>query len=204
MTDTAATPIKRSWRNNRLLRLLILFVTLMVIYAVAQELGERSLPKFAHLDAHMSLALGYGLGVAASLAAYVWLVHVLERRSPIGELAPRKAPGGLLAGFLLGVGIISAVIGVMWLMGAATLALNTPPLPSFAMVAVAIVSAVCEELIFRGALFRIPEEMFGTLVAIVISGLLFGGAHIVNPHANWASSTAIVIEAGPLFGLAYA
>ncbi|HLY58589.1 MAG TPA: CPBP family intramembrane glutamic endopeptidase, partial [Stellaceae bacterium] len=63
---------------------------------------------------------------------------------------------------------------------------------------------VSEELIFRGVLFRIVEEGCGTLAALAVSAAVFGGLHAWNPGASIASGTAIALEAGILFGLAYA
>ena len=45
--------------------------------------------------------------------------------------------------------------------------------------------------------------MFGTLVALLISGAFFGGAHIGNPNATLLSSAAIAIEAALLLCFAY-
>jgi membrane protease YdiL (CAAX protease family) len=207
MTDTittdAAAPPRRSWKNNRILRVLIMFASLLAIYVgtgIGVHIDSTKLPAS---DTTAVIAIGIGLGIAASLWVYVLLVHWLERRRPIAELRFRAAPLGLIAGFIAGVAIISAVIGIMKLMGDAVLTLGAPPDLPFKIVAMAAISGVCEELIFRGALFRITEEMFGTLVALIISGAFFGGAHIANPNATWVSSTAIAIEAGLLLGFAY-
>jgi hypothetical protein len=88
-------------------------------------------------------------------------------------------------------------------MGAASFAHAGPFVFPVEATTVAIISGVVEELMFRGVLFRIVEDGFGSLVALVISGALFGGLHITNPHATLVSSAAIAIEAGPLFGAAY-
>ena len=64
--------------------------------------------------------------------------------------------------------------------------------------------AVFEELLFRGALFRLVEEWAGTWIALAVSGLLFGAAHAFNPGATWVSVIAIALEAGVLLGSAFA
>ena len=70
-------------------------------------------------------------------------------------------------------------------------------------VAVAASAAVGEEIIFRGVVFRITEEGFGTLVALVLSATLFGLLHGFNPGASPVSMAAIALEAGILLALAY-
>lgn len=63
--------------------------------------------------------------------------------------------------------------------------------------------AVCEEIIFRGVIYKCVEERFGMIWALVVSGLLFGFVHISNAGATVFSSVAIAIEAGVMLGLAY-
>jgi hypothetical protein len=204
MTDaTIAAPPKRDWKQNRLARIVIMFLSLLALYAVGQALGvlaSQKLPAPYQSDGLWAAAL---FGSAIALGGYVLLVRWMERRKPIAELAPRDAPGGLIAGAILGVFILSAVLGIMYAMGAASFAYAGPFAFPVAATTVAIISGVVEELMFRGVLFRIVEDGFGSLVALAISGALFGGLHITNPHATLVSSAAIAIEAGPLFGAAY-
>jgi CAAX protease family protein len=63
--------------------------------------------------------------------------------------------------------------------------------------------AVLEEVLFRGMLLRIVEEALGTWIALAISALIFGGAHLLNDNASLWSAIAIAVESGILFGAAY-
>ena len=60
-----------------------------------------------------------------------------------------------------------------------------------------------EELLFRGILFRWIEEFGGSWAALMVTSVLFGLAHVINPNATWFSSFAIAVEAGVLLGGAY-
>jgi hypothetical protein len=194
MTDTPTTAPKRSWKNNRLVRVLIMFASLLLIYIggmIAIQIGAKKMP----IDATAIDAIVTGLTIIVIVWAYAALVHWLEKRRPIQELRAKDAPGGLIVGFLIGVGLLSAAIGTIMLMHDASIALDAPPVLPLGIITMAAISGVCEELIFRGALFRITEEMFGTLVALIISGAFFGGAHIFNKNATLMSSAAIAIEA---------
>jgi membrane protease YdiL (CAAX protease family) len=64
--------------------------------------------------------------------------------------------------------------------------------------------AVTEELLFRGVVFRLVEELTGTWGALLISTLLFGALHLVNPDATVWGALAIAVEAGLMLGAAYA
>lgn len=48
----------------------------------------------------------------------------------------------------------------------------------FALFTVAVIPAVCEEVLFRGYILRAFEKSWGTFTAIIISGLLFGLFHL--------------------------
>ncbi|MCU0252879.1 MAG: CPBP family intramembrane metalloprotease, partial [Vicinamibacterales bacterium] len=60
-----------------------------------------------------------------------------------------------------------------------------------------------EELWFRGAIFRLTEEWFGSWIAIVVSSLVFGFVHLSTEGATVMDVTFISIEAGLLLAAAY-
>ena len=63
-------------------------------------------------------------------------------------------------------------------------------------------SALIEELLFRGIIFQAIGERFGYVFTIVISGLIFAVGHCSNPHSNLISFINTFI-AGILFGLMF-
>jgi hypothetical protein len=67
----------------------------------------------------------------------------------------------------------------------------------------AILSGVLEELLIRGALFRILEHWLGSWFALALSAAIFGALHLFNPGATWFAGLAIAIEAGVLLAAAY-
>lgn len=138
-----------------------------------------------------------------ALSAYLFLVHVIERRRPV-ELAWRKVvPHGTL-GFLAGGLLISAVVGVLWVLGSYQVTgFNADPHWARQLLIGGLGAAVAEEIITRGVLFRISEEGLGTWGALVLSAAVFGLGHIFNPGATAWSSVAIAVEAGLLFGLLF-
>lgn len=141
--------------------------------------------------------------VVPTVAAYLFLVFRLERRQP-SELAPHKlAPHGA-AGTVVGVLLITVVIGVMWMLGSYHVTGFDPHVPwARPLLVGGLASAISEELVFRGVLFRISEERLGTVAALLLSGVLFGGLHVGNEGATVWSSLAIAIEAGLLLAMIY-
>ena len=69
--------------------------------------------------------------------------------------------------------------------------------------AMAVKSGIFEELVFRGVLFKSVEDMAGSWIAIIVSSLVFGFLHLLNPDATFAGAAYIAIEAGLLLAAAY-
>ncbi|WP_374531111.1 lysostaphin resistance A-like protein [Novosphingobium sp.] len=69
--------------------------------------------------------------------------------------------------------------------------------------AMAVYTGVFEEAVFRGVLLRHIESLLGSWLAIAITALLFGAAHLTNPHASLFAAMAIAVEAGLLLGAAF-
>ncbi|WP_330872854.1 CPBP family intramembrane glutamic endopeptidase [Peribacillus psychrosaccharolyticus] len=60
-----------------------------------------------------------------------------------------------------------------------------------------------EELIFRGLVFQAIEKMGGSWIALALTSLFFGIAHLGNPGATIVGAFSIAIEAGVLLGVAF-
>jgi CAAX protease family protein len=142
------------------------------------------------------------LAAALALAAYVAVVHLLERRA-VTELHAAGAPAEAALGLLTGAGLFAAVIGVLWLLGAATVG----PGDGAAALPGAILTnfgpAFGEEIVMRGVLFRLLSAWVGDWAALAVSAALFGALHAGNPGATVVSSAAIALEAGVLLGAAF-
>ena len=147
--------------------------------------------------------LWIGIAVAfLSVSTYVFLFRFYEKRNII-ELSTKKLTQNLLVGISLGVGLQSLTILVIYLKGGFTVSsVNsiTLVLPSFVM---AFTSAIFEEILFRGIVFRITEEKLGSYWALFISALIFGAMHLANPHSSVLASLGLAIQAGLLLGAAY-
>lgn len=142
------------------------------------------------------------IGCAVMLSLYRTGVRILERR-PAAEVSPVGAAAGVLGGALLGLLLFSLVMAILFLAGHASrpeLARGWAGLPVFAA---ALLAAIGEEVVFRGAVFRIVEERWGTSVALAVSAVLFGALHACNEGATIAGIVGVALEAGVLLGIAY-
>ncbi len=142
------------------------------------------------------------LSVASAGGAYVLYVRIVERR-PVSELDLGGAGRELGLGLLLGTLLIALCVSVLWALGMYRVIGTTISAMLFSTLAAAIYAGFVEELLVRGIVFRLVEQMLGTWLALLLSAILFGAMHICNPGATAWSSTAIALEAGVLLGAAF-
>jgi len=174
----------------------------MVTAALIAQIGMNAILKFTAIGEEYKNLIVAVVTAALTLVTYIYLFKFYERR-PITELSTREFTFNALTGFFTGFLILSLVILVMYLGNAYTILSVNPVsflLPAFS---VAVSSAVFEELLFRGVIFRITEQKLGSAWALVISSSIFGFGHLGNPNSTLFSAVAIVIEAGFLLGAAY-
>lgn len=205
MTVESTTIRQTRWAvalNRIPVRLVLLFVALAALDLACQILGSLVVHK-APGPLRDAARLGSALFLsAAMIAAYRWLIRVTEQRGA-EELGTRMAASGLASGIAAGAGLFALVYAVLWTLGAARLQGFGELTGLSAALSVAIASAVGEEIVFRGVVFRLLEDALGTTVALMLSASMFGLVHAGNHGATWASTLAIALESGALMGVAY-
>ena len=138
-----------------------------------------------------------------TIGAYLVLVFLIEKRRP-DELAPRKILPHGAAGLAGGTLLVGGVVGMLWLAGCyRVVGFGDDVRWVNGLLLTGLGTAIAEEIVFRGVLFRISEEGLGFGWALAISALFFGGLHIGNPGATLWTSFAIAVEAGVLLGVVY-
>ncbi len=144
----------------------------------------------------------YAILTCVMLAVYAIYVKVIEQRK-LTELAWREGARHTLLGFACGALLFCLIVAVIALLGGYSITgWNSASVLASSLFSFFFV-AVLEELVSRAIIFRIIEAALGSWLALLISALLFGAAHISNPNAGWFSSFAIAIEAGILLGAAF-
>jgi len=188
--------------DNRVVRFLVLFVLTLVAYAGAEIYPALVLPRIA-VEQREAFAIATTVVSSAALLLIYWFfVRVMEHRRP-GELKASRAPANLIAGAAIGIGLFSSVIAALSFMGVAHVGAFNAHQNLLSAANMAVLSGIGEELIFRGVVYRIFEEMFGSFVALVVSAAFFGLTHLGNHGATLTSAAAIALEAGVLLGVCY-
>jgi uncharacterized protein len=140
---------------------------------------------------------------ALLILAYRGGVRLLEHRTA-EEVAFSKKTGFIVPGGILGLSIFCIVYPLLWATGIAHYESFGQSADIGAAAASALAAGVGEEIIFRGVIFRISEERFGSTAGMLISAAIFGLLHALNPGATILSTAAVAIEAGVLLASAYA
>ncbi|HEY1709840.1 MAG TPA: type II CAAX endopeptidase family protein [Rhizomicrobium sp.] len=202
--DTGVRPVSRGGRFLRhwFVRFVIFFGSILALYIASGAVPRSIFGEHAGRNHPWALLVSVAVAIPVMLLVYRGLVHWLERRR-VSELALPGAPAQLAIGAGIGFVLLSLVIGGLVMAGFGTIAIPAVLAFPTGALALSLVSGVAEELLLRGAMFRIVEERFGTLVALLASAAFFGALHIANPGATVTSSTAIALEAGLLLALAY-
>lgn len=148
---------------------------------------------------------GHGRAIALLLPAamvigYAVLVRVGERR-PANELRLARAPIELAVGAAVGFAFISGALLMLCALGVYEVRVGTWRDALHSFIFNAYVSAVLEELAFRGILLRLLARMFGELPALILSSVLFGLAHA--SHASPIAMAELMVNGGGIFGLLY-
>ncbi|MEU8575028.1 CPBP family intramembrane glutamic endopeptidase [Streptomyces asoensis] len=178
-------------------RLPVLVVLFVLVTGVAA--GMRAV---AGDNPVLSLTAGAAT-VVLSLTVYAAAVRFLEQR-PVRELDPAQARSGLRTGVLIGLGAFVATLAAIALCGGYGTKGGVSVGGAVTVLGMMAGIAVVEELLFRGVVFRLVEDLLGTRGALAVSGLLFGSLHLVNSGATVWGALAIAVEAGLMLGAAYA
>lgn len=181
------------------MRLLKQFGQLVVVAAVAAIGGQAA----TAVKGNTILTLVVGAATAVlSLLAYVGIVQLTERR-PVTEAARAGAAGAVGRGLLIGLVWCGVVIANIAFLGHYRVDGFGSASGALALAGFMAGAAVTEELMFRGVLLRVIEERLGSWIALALTSLLFGSAHLLNAHATLWGAFSIAVEAGGTLGAAY-
>lgn len=197
----ARAPLR--WVGLNLVRLLLMAVILIAAFIGLQFLRIGALRLWPWMPAGAWAIVAALLLAAVMLALYARMVRGFERR-PVRELAAEGATARVAGGVAIGASLFVLVYAALAALGVARWHGVEASAHVWVALGAALAAAVGEELVFRGVVFRLLEDSFGTTVALIASAGLFGVAHAGNPGASWISTVAIMLEAGALLGLAYA
>jgi membrane protease YdiL (CAAX protease family) len=188
--------LRSGWRA---LAFFLIFAMLLIIFGVV-------LPRRQY-NPLTALMLNGSIYLAAAISATAFCARLIERRSfaSVGYKLHRGWLRDVVLGVALGAIALGAAVAVAAIGGAVKLK-RTAQAPNFSDLSALLFSlliwAAFEELLFRGFAFQTIARSVGSNVALALSSVAFGLAHLMNP--GWTLlSTANTVLAGLWLGTAY-
>lgn len=139
---------------------------------------------------------------AVMLVTYAFVVNRVEGR-PVDELALRPMARELGLGILAGFALYSACVLILMALGNYRIDGLHDRSVLLTGMAAALATGVFEELWFRGVVFRVAQDWFGSWVAVAVSSLVFGFVHWDAEGATLQGLVSISLWAGLLLSATY-
>lgn len=177
----------------------------LLVCGVIVSLGQFLVGKLLNLTAVdkdlKNLITGFVVAILA-IASYTYLFKFYEKRK-VSEFSKNGILKSLTIGIILGVVLQSLTILVIYLKGGYSIISINPILFLVPPLTMAFTSAIFEETLMRGIIFRITEEKLGSYFALIISAVIFSAMHLANPNSSLTAAIGLAIQAGLLLASAY-
>jgi membrane protease YdiL (CAAX protease family) len=140
--------------------------------------------------------------ISLALLSYINIFRFYEKRK-IRELNLGSFWRNAFFGFIMALSIQSLVILVIFFRANYSIIQVNPPSFLLSGMMEALIAGFIAEIFIRGILFRLTEEKLGTIITLIIFGLLFAILHMGSKGANFLSVFTTTIQAGILVSLLY-
>ncbi|MDN3677655.1 type II CAAX endopeptidase family protein [Flavobacterium paronense] len=180
-----------------LLGLLVCFIAFIIAQQVTSKILDLTL-----LDKNYRNLIKGIIASAAVIGAYSYFFRKIEQRE-ITEFSSKGIINYSITGILIGSLLQSLTVLVIALNGGFEIVAINAISNMIIPFTVAFSVAIFEEILIRGIIFRIAEEKLGSYIALLLSAIIFGALHLINPNSTLFSGVCVAIEAGFLMGAAY-
>ena len=186
--------------NFPLTKIILGLLLCFAVFILAQQLVGKILDLTTIDKNYRNLIKGF---IASSfvILSYIYFYRKYEKRE-IGEFSGKGLLKNTVLGVLTGTILQGLTILVIYFWGNFQLISVNPFSSMITPFAVAFSVAIFEETLLRGIIFRIVEEKLGSYISLLISAIIFGAVHLLNPDSSVISSICIGIV-GFMFGASY-
>jgi len=187
-----------------IVRIVIAILFIGIGFIVSQIVLNLLRSALSITDTATASIVAFLLFTPATYFAYRLYVRLIEKRD-LTELGFSNSLSEFGLGSLIGFGLFTFVIAILWLSGSYRVTgIDFVLLALIGALLGALLSGFVQELLFRAVIYRITEEWLGTWWAVGISAVLFGLIHLSTPGATIFSALAVALQAGVTLAAAYA
>ncbi len=194
------TTTKQKFLNSSILRIVLGLLLCFITFIITQQLTSKLLDLFSINKDFRNLIKGI-VASSAVLLVYKSFYQKIEKRDVV-ELSGAGSLKPISVGILIGAGLQCLTILVIYFFGNFQVISINSFSSLITALSVAFSVAIFEEILLRGIIFRITEEKLGSYVSLMLSGIIFGGVHLMNPSSTLLSTLCIGLV-GIVFGAAY-
>lgn len=184
-----------------LTKIILGIIVVVGLYGLSQYLISAVLESINLSKEMVNLIAGIISSIIA-IIAYTVLYRYYEKRE-VTELSTTKLGANIFLGLFIGILLQSLTILFIYFKGGYEIVSINKFVYVIPALTMAFTSAIFEEILLRGIIFRIIEEKLGSYIALIISALIFGGLHLANPNGSLIVSLGLAIQAGILLGASY-
>jgi membrane protease YdiL (CAAX protease family) len=180
---------------------LCLTLVLAVTQGIPPTQDASAMPGSELLDFLVVAVLEVGLIVVT----VIWVLVIDKRPIASIGLNTRRSPSEWLRGMGVGAGLMVVSVGLMAAFGmiafdGSSLGNPTRLLGALGVLLFFLIQGPAEEIVFRGYLLPVLSARGNVVVGVVVSSLLFGVAHSINPNFSILPLVNL-IAAGVMFAL---
>jgi membrane protease YdiL (CAAX protease family) len=177
-------------------------ITVVGGVAALGQMGAAAALKAFPIEGNMRILLSGAISAILAIVSYNLLFRFYEKREVI-ETSTKGMDLFLIPGIALGAALQGLTILVIYQKGGFAVLSVNPVLFIIPSLVMAFTTAILEEVLVRGVVFRVLQEKLGSYIALMLSALLFGLLHIANPNSSLTAALGLALQAGVLLGVAY-
>jgi len=193
--------VKQKILNSPITRILLGLVVCFAVFIIGQNIASKILA-FTPLDKDFRNLFK---GIIASIlvvSSYKIFYKLIEKREVV-EISIKGIGKNFMLGIFIGAILQCLTILIIYLLNGFKVVAINPVSFIIIPLTIAFTVAIFEEILIRGILFRIIEEKLGSYITLIISAIIFGGLHLLNPNSSLPSAACVAVEGGLLLGAAY-
>ena len=194
------TTTKQRILNFPLTKIILGLLICLAVFILAQQLIGKILD-VTTIDKNFRNLIKGIVASSVVILVYIYFYRKYEKRE-IGEFSGKGLLKNIIWGVFIGTTLQVLTILVIYFWGDFRIISVNPFSTIITPFAIAFSVAIFEETLLRGIVFRIVEEKLGSYISLLISALIFGAAHSLNPDSSVISSLCIGIV-GFMFGASY-